>query len=228
MTHDNGQIRGDGPQEEEQSQGDVEEPVVAAGRAEEEADEASETPQDEGEGERALAVGVNFAPGQPVKYFQRGELQVVPGDQVVARMDRAVDLGQVTGMVNLPADQVAQMPKLLRRATEADLERRERQKERREEMLQKCAQKIAEHGLPMRLIDCYSTLDERRLVFYFTAEGRVDFRALVRDLARLFRCRIELRQVGVRDHAKLVGGLGPCGRPLCCTFYPLCRLQYLK
>lgn len=166
---------------------------------------------------KALAVGVVFDPGQPVVYFRRDDLQLVPGDSVVARLERAVDLGRVTGLVYLPADQVAAMPSLLRRASAADLRRREDQNARREQALACCAERIAEHNLSMRLIDCYYTLDGRRLVFYFAADGRVDFRALVRDLARIFRCRIELRQVGVRDHAKLVGGIGPCGRPLCCA-----------
>ncbi len=162
-------------------------------------------------------MGVAFDPGQPVVYFRRDDLHLVPGDMVVARLERAVDLGRVTGLVYLPADQVAAMPSLLRRASDADLRRREDQNARRDEALAGCAERVAEHNLPMRLIDCYYTLDGRRLVFYFAAEGRVDFRALVRDLARIFRCRIELRQVGVRDHAKLVGGIGPCGRPLCCA-----------
>jgi len=166
---------------------------------------------------KALAVGVSFDPGQPVMYFRRGNLQVVPGDRVVAQLDRAVDLGQVACLVHLPAEQVAAMPPLLRVANQSDLRRREEQNAHRQESLAMCAEKIAEHNLPMRLIDCYYTLDGHRLVFYFAAEGRVDFRALVRDLARIFRCRIELRQVGVRDHAKLIGGIGPCGRPLCCA-----------
>jgi cell fate regulator YaaT (PSP1 superfamily) len=167
--------------------------------------------------ERAVAVAVSFDPGQPVVYFRRGNLHVVPGDMVIARLERAVDIGRVTALVYLPADQVATMPSLLRRATETDLRRREEQNAKRRDALAKCAEKIAEHRLPMKLIDCYYTLDGRRLVFYFAAEGRVDFRALVKDLARIFHCRIELRQVGVRDHAKLLGGIGPCGRPLCCA-----------
>lgn len=169
------------------------------------------------EQEHVLAAAVVFAPGQPIMYFRRDKLNVVPGDMVVARLERGIDLGRVTRLVSLPADQAKSMRPLLRRATDRDLRRRQQQDSRRQDALRKCQQKIAEHGLPMRLIDCYYTLDGRRLVFYFAAEGRVDFRALVRDLARMFRCRIELRQVGVRDHAKLLGGIGPCGRPLCCA-----------
>ncbi len=128
-----------------------------------------------------------------------------------------MDIGQVTSLPRLPADQVRKLPTLLRVANERDLERQESLDSKRKEGLTVCRQLIDSHNLPMRLIDCHCTLDGRRLVFYFASEARVDFRDLVRDLAREFRCRIELRQVGVRDHARMLGGLGPCGRPLCCA-----------
>ena len=173
--------------------------------------------QQSGDGEQEIVAGVLFAPGQPIQYFRRGRLNVVPGDMVVARLERGIDLGRVTKLTSVSAEEAASMRPLLRRATDRDLRRREALNRRREEALARCKEKVAEHGLPMRLIDCYYTLDGRRIVFYFAAEGRVDFRALVRDLARIFKCRVELRQVGVRDHAKLLGGIGPCGRPLCCA-----------
>ncbi|MBC7288416.1 MAG: stage 0 sporulation protein, partial [Armatimonadetes bacterium] len=111
------------------------------------------------------------------------------------------------------------MPRLIRKATEEDLAQRRALEEEENRALEICRERIAAHGLPMRLITSHYTLDRRRLTFYFSADGRVDFRALVRDLARIFKCRIELRQVGVRDYAKLIGGVGVCGRPLCCATF---------
>jgi cell fate regulator YaaT (PSP1 superfamily) len=166
---------------------------------------------------REPAVGVRFGPGEPVVYYRRGRVAVAPGNLVVAQVDRGVDIGQVTSLPHLPADQVKGMPTLLRCANSRDLERQESLESKRKEGMTVCKQLIESHNLPMRLIDCHCTLDGRRLVFYFASEARVDFRDLVRDLATEFRCRIELRQVGVRDHAKMLGGLGPCGRPLCCA-----------
>jgi cell fate regulator YaaT (PSP1 superfamily) len=186
-------------------------------------DEAAETG---GPIAREAAIGVRFGPGEQAVYYRRGRMNVTPGDLVVAQVDRGMDIGQVTSLPQLPIDQVKKLPTLLRVANERDLERQESLDSKRKEGLTVCRQLIESHNLPMRLIDCHCTLDGRRLVFYFASEARVDFRDLVRDLAREFRCRIELRQVGVRDHARMLGGLGPCGRPLCCaqflrTFEPV-------
>lgn len=167
------------------------------------------------------AVGVRFGAGEGIVYYRRGRLHVVPGDLVVAQIDRAVDVGRVVSLCEVSEDRLEHTGSLLRRANERDIARQKSLAGRRREALRYCQERIEAHGLPMKLIDCHCTLDGRRLVFYFSAEGRVDFRALVRDLAHRFHCRIELRQVGVRDHARMLGGLGPCGRPLCCA-------QFLK
>lgn len=108
---------------------------------------------------------------------------------------------------------------IVRAATEADLRQMERNREREKQAFDICLKKIADHKLEMKLIDVEVTFDNNKLLFYFTADGRVDFRELVKDLASVFRTRIELRQIGVRDEAKMVGGLGICGRPFCCSSF---------
>lgn len=164
-------------------------------------------------------VGVSFRRGGRVYYFAPNGIRVNVGDYVLARTERGVDLGEVVSLRDQPVGEDAGRPlkPLVRRATRDDQRREERLREREREAAAVCERKIAEHGLPMKLIGADYTFDGQRLTFYFSAEGRVDFRALVRDLAETFHCRIELRQVGVRDEAKMVGGLGPCGRPLCCA-----------
>ncbi len=114
-------------------------------------------------------------------------------------------------------DAVSPLREVIRKATPEDYVRMEENRKRAREAFTVCEQKITEHGLPMKLIDVELTFDAGKVLFYFTAEGRVDFRDLVKDLAAVFRTRIELRQIGVRDEAKLLGGLGPCGRELCCS-----------
>ncbi|MCX7599569.1 MAG: stage 0 sporulation family protein [Armatimonadetes bacterium] len=190
--------------------------------------EIEETFQPEAEGAAGLkgaqlvpAIGVRFGIGESVVYYRRGRLHVVPGDLVVAQIDRAVDVGRVVSVCDVDEERIERAGSVLRRANERDIARQKSLAGRRKEALRYCRERIEAHRLPMKLIDCHCTLDGRRLVFYFAAEGRVDFRALVRDLAHHFHCRIELRQVGVRDHARMLGGLGPCGRPLCCA-------QFLK
>jgi cell fate regulator YaaT (PSP1 superfamily) len=112
---------------------------------------------------------------------------------------------------------VAPLREVIRKATAEDCARTEENRRRAKEAFEVCARKISEHSLPMKLVDVEFTFDAGKALFYFTAEGRVDFRELVKDLAAVFRTRIELRQIGVRDEAKLLGGLGPCGRELCCS-----------
>ena len=168
---------------------------------------------------QAKAVGVVFGRAQGVVYFQPGRVAARPGDYVIAKLDRALDVGQVTCVVHLPEKQVAKMPRLVRRANEEDLAEHRALESEEQRALEVCEERIKAHGLPMNLIESHYTLDRKRLTFYFSADGRVDFRALVRDLARIFRCRIELRQVGVRDYARLVGGIGVCGRQLCCATF---------
>jgi len=165
------------------------------------------------------AVGVTFRRGGKVYSFAPNGVRANPGDRVLAKTERGVDLGEVVVVKHHLDKEERDKPlkPLVRRATREDLRREERLREREKEAEAVCGQKIAEHSLPMKLIDADYTFDGQRLVFFFSAEGRVDFRALVRDLAETFHCRIELRQIGVRDEAKMVGGLGPCGRPLCCA-----------
>ncbi len=171
------------------------------------------------EQQEARAVGVTFRRGGKVYSFAPNGVRVTPGDQVLARTERGVDIGEVVVVKrHLDKDERDKPLKpLVRRATKDDVRREERLREREREAEALCNKKIAEHSLPMKLIDADYTFDGQRLVFFFSAEGRVDFRALVRDLAETFHCRIELRQIGVRDEAKMIGGLGPCGRPLCCA-----------
>ena len=171
------------------------------------------------EQQEARAVGVTFRRGGKVYSFAPNGVRVPPGDQVLARTERGVDIGEVVVVKrHLDKDERDKPLKpLVRRATKDDVRREERLREREREAEALCNKKIAEHSLPMKLIDADYTFDGQRLVFFFSAEGRVDFRALVRDLAETFHCRIELRQIGVRDEAKMIGGLGPCGRPLCCA-----------
>ncbi len=189
-------------------------------KAQQEQEEERQGEKEEKKPERqARAVGVVFGRAQGVVYFQPGRVAARPGDYVIAKLDRALDIGQVTCVVQLPERQVAKMPRLVRRANEDDIAEHEALAEEEKKALEICAERIKAHGLPMNLIESHYTLDRRRLTFYFSADGRVDFRALVRDLARIFRCRIELRQVGVRDHARLIGGIGVCGRPLCCATF---------
>ncbi len=171
------------------------------------------------EQQEARAVGVTFRRGGKVYSFAPNGVRVTPGDRVLARTERGVDIGEVVVVKrHLDKDERGKPLKpLVRRATKDDVRREERLREREREAEALCNKKIAEHSLPMKLIDADYTFDGQRLVFFFSAEGRVDFRALVRDLAETFHCRIELRQIGVRDEAKMIGGLGPCGRPLCCA-----------
>jgi cell fate regulator YaaT (PSP1 superfamily) len=140
---------------------------------------------------------------------------------VVVRTARGLELGVVRSRpVEVPRSGIeGTLKPVERKATEDDIERAEQTWEREREALATAEQKVAEHGLPMKLIEAECTLDGNRIVIHFTAEGRVDFRALVRDLARALHARIELHQVGVRDEAKLLGGMGHCGRPLCCATF---------
>lgn len=166
-----------------------------------------------------VAVGVSFRTGGKVYHFAPNGVRVTPGDYVLAKTERGVDIGEVVYLKDeLSAeDNERQLKPLVRRATRDDVLREERLREREKEATKICEAQIAEHKLPMKLIDADYAFDAQRITFFFSAEGRVDFRALVRDLAEALHCRIELRQIGVRDEAKMIGGLGPCGRPLCCA-----------
>lgn len=168
-------------------------------------------------------IGIRFKDSGKTYHFDPRDLPLQRGDWVIVETVRGPELGRVaTGLIDLADDQIiGELKPVLRRATQADLDHLHQLQQREPEALQICAEKIAAHQLPMRLVKAEYNFDGSRLTFYFTAEKRVDFRALVRDLARTFRTRIELRQIGPRDEAKLLGGIGPCGRLLCCaTFLP--------
>lgn len=166
-------------------------------------------------------VGVSFKKAGKIYYFDPQGLDIYPEDKVIVETSRGVELGEVVvGQKEVDEDKIVQPLKpVIRKATAKDLEQLEINNEKEEEAFDICLKKIDKHGLPMKLVDVEYTFDNNKIIFYFTADGRVDFRELVKDLASVFRTRIELRQIGVRDEAKMIGGLGPCGRQLCCKTF---------
>lgn len=167
----------------------------------------------------AWVVGVRFKPAGKIYYFDAEDIDLENGDSVIVETIRGIEYGKVViGKRNISEDKlVLPLKKVLRKANEEDENNYKINSEKQREALDICRQKIKHHNLPMRLIDVEYTFDMGKIIFYFTAEGRVDFRELVKDLAAIFKTRIELRQIGVRDEAKMVGGLGCCGRILCCN-----------
>lgn len=167
----------------------------------------------------AWVVGVRFKPAGKIYYFDSEEFDLKAGDPVIVETIRGIEYGTVAlGKREISEEElVLPLKKVLRPATEEDTEKYKHNKEKEREALQICKEKVKEHELPMRLIDVEYTFDMGKIIFYFTAEGRVDFRELVKDLAAIFKTRIELRQIGVRDEAKMLGGIGSCGRVLCCN-----------
>jgi len=166
-------------------------------------------------------VGVSFRPGGKTYLYDPEGFTLVPGDEVVVPAARGVEYGRVVSSIKEVSEEELEEPlkKVMRRATPRDHEHQRQNAERKEEAYRTCRRLIQQHKLPMKLVDVDYVFDGSSVVFYFTAEGRVDFRELVKDLATRLKARIELRQVGVRDEAKMVGGLGPCGRDLCCSLY---------
>jgi cell fate regulator YaaT (PSP1 superfamily) len=169
----------------------------------------------------ATVVGVSIKQGSKIAYYDTDRLVLKPGDEVIVPTDKGIEFGRVMEAPReLPDEKLPEgIRKVIRRATDRDRQQQERNRARREEAYRKCLELIAKHQLPMKLVDVDYVFDGNSITFYFTAEGRVDFRELVKDLASALRTRIELRQVGVRDEAKIVGGLGPCGRILCCSLF---------
>lgn len=163
-------------------------------------------------------VGIRFQQDGKMLYYDAGSFSLQNGDYVVAETSRGLDLGEVILTGNEMADDQVNsaLPKVIRIATEQDIQQATDNRAREREAYAVCQKKIAEHKLEMKLVSVETTFDNGKMLFYFTANGRVDFRALVKDLASTFRTRIELRQIGVRDEARMLGGLGPCGRPICC------------
>jgi len=166
-------------------------------------------------------VGVRFKTAGKIYYFDPGELEIAPNTNVIVETVRGLEFGKVViGNRQVPEDDVVlPLKKVIRIATPEDEIQMKANKGKEEEAKQCCLKKIAEHNLPMKLVDVEYTFDGSKVIFYFTAEGRVDFRELVKDLAAVFRTRIELRQIGVRDEAKMLGGIGSCGRVLCCASF---------
>ncbi len=173
---------------------------------------------------RIEVVWVKIEQGFPIEPFAVGNLETEIGDIVVVETEAGEVLGTVVSKpISLDPDEihvpVEEIPPVLRKATPQDIERSKKIKKLEREAFEFCKQRIEKRNLPMKLIKVKSALDKKRIVFYFTAEGRVDFRALVRDLARKYKTRIEMRQIGIRDEAKIIGGIGPCGRITCCSLF---------
>ncbi|MDR5659219.1 regulatory iron-sulfur-containing complex subunit RicT [Serpentinicella sp. ANB-PHB4] len=164
-------------------------------------------------------VGVRFKKAGKIYYFDPGTLKIDKGNFVIVETVRGVEYGEVVvGPKEIsPNDIVSPLKNVIRIATEDDKKRNKSNKEKEQEAFNVCQEKVEKHNLDMKLTDVEYTFDNNKIIFYFTADGRVDFRELVKDLAAVFKTRIELRQIGVRDEAKMLGGIGPCGRPLCCS-----------
>ena len=166
-------------------------------------------------------IGVRFRTAGKIYFFDPGQLDIKRGSHVIVETARGIEYGTVVGEPReVEEDQVVQPLKaVLRIATERDDEQEANNKIKEKEAFKICLEKIRKHELQMKLIDAEYTFDNNKVLFYFTADGRIDFRDLVKDLAAVFKTRIELRQIGVRDETKIIGGIGICGRPLCCHSY---------
>ena len=166
-------------------------------------------------------IGVRFRQAGKVYYFSPGKLHIRKGDKVIVETARGVEFGHVVaGVKEVPDEDIMQpLKSVIRIATDEDKRNEEKNREKEKEAFDICLEKIRKHELDMKLINAEYTFDGNKVLFYFTADGRIDFRELVKDLAAVFRTRIELRQLGVRDETKIRGGIGICGRPLCCSTY---------
>lgn len=166
-------------------------------------------------------IGVRFRNAGKIYYFDPSSLDIRTGDHVIVETARGIEYGYVVlGAREVEDNKVIQPLKaVIRMATKADDEVERKNHEKEKDAFRICKEKIKKHGLQMKLIDAEYTFDNNKVLFYFTADGRIDFRELVKDLASVFKTRIELRQVGVRDETKIVGGIGICGRTLCCHSY---------
>ncbi|QNK39699.1 PSP1 domain-containing protein [Caproicibacter fermentans] len=169
----------------------------------------------------AEVIGVRFKNVGKVYYFDPAGNVLKKGDKVIVETSRGVECGEIAMENRQISDEELVQPlrQLIRVATEEDLKKVEENKKKEKTAFGICLKKIAAHKLEMKLVDVEYTFDNSKILFYFTADGRVDFRELVKDLASVFRTRIELRQIGVRDEAKMLGGLGICGKPFCCSTF---------
>ena len=166
-------------------------------------------------------IGVRFRAAGKIYYFDPADRQIKIGDHVIVETARGIEYGYVV-LGNREVDETKVIPPLkpvIRMATDEDRAIEAKNKEKEKEAFKICQEKIKKHNLEMKLIDAEYTFDNNKVLFYFTADGRIDFRELVKDLASVFKTRIELRQVGVIDETKIMGGIGICGRPLCCHSY---------
>lgn len=166
-------------------------------------------------------VGVRFKKAGKVYYFDPDQFEINAGANVIVETARGIEFGEAVIPTREITDDevVAPLKKVMRVATEEDIQHASENSRKEKEAFATCLQKIRDHNLEMKLIDVEYTFDNNKILFYFTADGRVDFRELVKDLAAVFKTRIELRQIGVRDESKMMGGIGVCGRALCCSSY---------
>ena len=166
-------------------------------------------------------IGVRFRTAGKIYFFSPGQFDIKQGDNVIVETARGVEFGRVVSGVKEVAEEdvIQPLKSVIRIATEQDQKVVNKNKQKEKEAFKICLEKIRKHGLEMKLIDVEYTFDGNKILFYFTADGRIDFRELVKDLAAVFRTRIELRQIGVRDETKIRGGIGICGRELCCHTY---------
>ena len=169
--------------------------------------------------EKVEIVGINFREAGKIYFFSPGEYKLSVGDKAIVETSRGVELGtvKVANKIIDSGEIVSPLKAVTRPATAADVQHYEKNRAAEEEAIAICQKKVQAHNLGMKLVGAEYTFDNSKLIFYFTCESRVDFRELVRDLASTFRTRIELRQIGIRDEAKMLGGIGVCGRKLCCA-----------
>lgn len=163
-------------------------------------------------------IGVRFRTAGKIYFFNPGDFEIKQGDHVIVETARGIEYGTVVGAPREVEEEKVIQPlkSVLRIANKKDDEQEASNRQKEKEAFKICLEKIRKHGLQMKLIDAEYTFDNNKVLFYFTADGRIDFRELVKDLASVFKTRIELRQIGVRDETKILGGIGICGRPLCC------------
>ena len=164
-------------------------------------------------------VGIRFRKACKIYYFDPVETGVVKGDHAIVETARGVEFGEVVLGPRQVESTNNPLKPVLRKASEEDIQKVDQNVVREQEAFHICERRIKAHELPMNLVDVEFTYDVNKIIFYFTADGRIDFRELVKDLAGIFRTRIELHQIGVRDEAKMLGGIGCCGRPLCCATF---------
>ncbi|AWK50401.1 stage 0 sporulation protein [Clostridium beijerinckii] len=166
-------------------------------------------------------IGVRFKQAGKIYYFSPAEFPIKKGNYVIVETARGIEFGEcVIGIKEIKEEEIVSPLKcVIRIADERDINKHKENKDKEKEALDICLEKIKEHQIDMKLIDVEYTFDNHKVIFYFTSDGRVDFRELVKDLATIFKTRIELRQIGVRDETKMVGGLGPCGRSMCCSTF---------